>query len=69
MADKQVLFVGETWTVTKFHTKGFDVVSLGGFDDFSVYLKNGLAPYDDIKITHIPNHLVLSAFPQTMEQI
>jgi len=69
MADKHVLFVGETWTVTKFHTKGFDVVSLGGFDDFSVYLKNGLAPYDDIKITHIPNHLVLSAFPQTMEQI
>jgi uncharacterized membrane protein len=69
MAQKNVLFVGETWTVTKFHTKGFDVIPLGGFEDFSVYLKKGLAPFQDINITHIPNHLVLSAYPQTIEQI
>jgi len=69
MVQKNVLFVGETWTVTKFHTKGFDVVPLGGFEDFSVYLKKGLAPFQDINITHIPNHLVLSAYPQTIEQI
>ncbi len=69
MVQKNVLFVGETWIITKFHTKGFDVVPLGGFEDYSVYLKEGLKPFKDINITHIPNHLVLSAYPQTMEQI
>jgi uncharacterized membrane protein len=69
VVQKNVLFVGETWTVTKFHTKGFDVIPLGGFEDFSIYLKKGLEHFKDINITHIPNHLVLSAYPQTMEQI
>ena len=69
MALKKVLFVGETWTVTKFHTKGFDVIPLQGYEDFSVYLTNSLAPFKDISITHIPNHLVLSTYPETMEQI
>ena len=65
----KVLFAGETWAVTKIHTKGFDVVQLGGFDDYSVYLKRALAKYQDIDITHIPNHLVLSQFPQTLEEL
>jgi len=69
MAQKNVLFVGETWIVTKFHTKGFDVVPLGGYDDFSVYFKKGMEPFKDVNIDHIPNHLVLSAYPQTMEHI
>jgi len=65
----KVLFVGETWAVTKIHTKGFDVVRLGGFDDYSVYLKNALERYPDIKITHLPNHLVLSQFPASLEEL
>ena len=71
MADvkTKLLFVGETWTVTKIHTKGFDVVELGGFDDYSVFLKDALKQYPDIEITHIPNHLVLSEFPQSLEQL
>ncbi len=69
MSKKNVLLVGETWIVTKFHTKGFDVVPLGGYEDFSVYFKDGLKGFEDIEITHIPNHLVLGAFPQTLEQL
>jgi len=69
VAKKNVLLVGETWIVTKFHTKGFDVVPLGGYEDFSVYFKEGLRGFQDIEISHIPNHLVLSAFPQTIEQL
>lgn len=69
MRKKQVLLVGETWTVTKLHTKGFDVVPLGGFEDFSVYFKNAMSDLEDIEISHIPNHLVLSAFPQNLEQL
>jgi uncharacterized membrane protein len=71
MANEKIklLFVGETWAVTKIHTKGFDVVQLGGFDDYSVYLKNALRQYPDIEITHIPNHLVLSEFPQSLDEL
>jgi uncharacterized membrane protein len=69
MSKINVLLVGETWIVTKFHTKGFDVVPLGGYDDYSVYFKKGMEPFEDIAISHIPNHLVMSAYPQTMEQI
>lgn len=65
----KVLFVGETWAVTKIHTKGFDVIRLGGFDDYSVYLKNALKRYPDIEITHLPNHLVLSQFPRSLEEL
>ncbi|MBS3812707.1 cytoplasmic protein [Candidatus Bipolaricaulota bacterium] len=64
-----VLFLGETWTVTKIHTKGFDVVKLGGFDDYSVYLKRGLQEADDIEIDHIPNHEILTEFPEKQSQL
>ncbi len=33
----KVLLVGETWIVSKFHIKGFDVVPLGGYEDFSTW--------------------------------
>lgn len=55
--------------MTKFHTKGFDVVPLGGYEDFSVYFKEPMDEFDDIEVSHIPNHMVLSAFPQKMEQL
>jgi len=69
MAKKRVLLVGETWIVTKFHTKGFDVIPLGGYEDFSVYFRKPMEVYNDVEITHIPNHLVLGTFPQTLEQL
>lgn len=69
MGKKRVLFVGETWNVVKLHTKGFDVVALGGYDDYSVYFTEPMSKFEDIAIVHIPNHLVLSQFPQTTEQL
>jgi len=65
----KVLFLGETWAVTKIHTKGFDTVKLGGFDDMSVYLKGALADDDNIDVTHLPNHLVLSEFPESQSEL
>ncbi len=65
----KVLFLGETWAVTKIHTKGFDVVKLGGFDDYSVYLKEALQDVDDIEIDHIPNHDILRSFPEKQEEL
>jgi len=69
MDQKQVLLVGETWNVIKIHTKGFDVIELGGYDDFSMYFKDPMSKFQDINISHIPNHLVLSQFPKTAEQL
>lgn len=71
MSDQRirVLFLGETWAVTKIHTKGFDTVQLGGFDDMSVYLKGALETAKDIEVTHLPNHRILSDFPESQEEL
>lgn len=65
----KVLLVGETWIVSKFHIKGFDVVPLGGYEDFSTYFREALQKYTDLEIDHLPNHFVLSMFPQTLEEL
>ena len=69
MTRRKVLFVGETWNVTRIHTKGFDVVELGGYEDFSVYFKEPMRQFPEIEITHIPNHLVVSTFPQSPAEL
>jgi uncharacterized membrane protein len=69
LAARRVLLVGETWNVTRIHTKGFDVVELGGYEDFSVFFRDAMASPPDIEVTHIPNHLVLSSFPSTVDEL
>lgn len=69
MATRRVLLAGETWTVTRIHTKGFDVVELGGYEDFSVFFRDAMAKDPDVEVTHIPNHLVTSTFPATVEAL
>jgi uncharacterized membrane protein len=69
MTRRKVLFVGETWNVTRIHTKGFDVVELGGYEDYSVYFKEPLRLFPEIEITHIPNHLVGSTFPRSPAEL
>ena len=64
-----ILLVGETWIVQKFHTKGFDMIPLGGYEDFSQWFRDALSKYSDLDLTHIPNHLVLSEFPKTPEDM
>jgi uncharacterized membrane protein len=65
----KVLFVGETWLVCKFHVKGFDIVPLGGYEDFSIWPKNALKKYPDVNIVHLPNHIALGGFPKTVEEL
>jgi uncharacterized membrane protein len=66
---RRVLLVGETWTVTRIHTKGFDVVELGGYEDFSTFFRNAMGAFPDVEVTHIPNHLVASTFPASVEEL
>ena len=69
MAKRRVLLVGETWTVTRIYTKGFDVVELGGYEDFSTFFREAMGGFPDVEVTHIPNHLVMSSFPTTVEEL
>ncbi len=64
-----VLLAGETWIVHKTHIKGFDKITLGGYEDFSVHFRDAMDDYSEINLTHIPNHLVLSDFPRTPEAL
>jgi uncharacterized membrane protein len=65
----RVLLVGETWIVVKFHVKGFDVVPLGGYEDFSLWFREALQNYPDLEVVHLPNHVALSAFPREVREL
>lgn len=65
----KVMLVGETWIVSKFHIKGFDIVPLGGYEDFGIWLREALDPYPDLHLTHLPNHMVLNMFPKDLEEL
>lgn len=65
----KVLLVGETWIVLKFHVKGFDVVPLGGYEDFSRWFREALQAYSDLEVVHLPNHLVMGVFPKDVDEL
>ena len=43
----KVLLVGETWIVVESHMKGFDVVPLGDYEDFSLWFREALQNGND----------------------
>jgi len=65
----KVLLVGETWFVLKLHIKGFDMVPLGGYENFAIWFLNALKKYEDVDVTHMPNHVALTDFPKTVEEM
>ncbi|MEA2016082.1 MAG: glutamine amidotransferase [Actinomycetota bacterium] len=65
----KVLLVGETWFVLKMHIKGFDMVHLGGYEDFGVWFLKEMSRFEDIEIEHMPNHVALTSFPRTIEEM
>lgn len=68
-ANTKVLLVGETWFVLRMHIKGFDLVPLGGYENFGRWFVEAMARFDDIELEHMPNHVALTSFPRTMEEI
>ncbi|MBN1837444.1 MAG: cytoplasmic protein [Spirochaetales bacterium] len=68
-AKPRVLLVGETWFVLKMHIKGFDMVPLGGYENFGRWFVDALSKFDDIEVEHMPNHVALTSFPSTMQEI
>jgi uncharacterized membrane protein len=65
----RVLFVGEAWPTIELHIKGFDVVPLGGYQDYSVWLKKALGVYQDVEIIHMPNCMASDEFPNTLANL
>lgn len=63
----KVLFAGESWFFTTIETKGFDQFTIGGYqteiDRIIKYLGEGF------EVTHIPSHLVLEHFPETLDEL
>ncbi len=64
-----VLLVGETWFVLKMHIKGFDMVPLGGYENFGVWFMEAMSKFEDIEAEHMPNHIALTSFPSTLKDI
>jgi uncharacterized membrane protein len=65
----KVILVGETWIASKFLIKGLDIVPMGGYKDFATWFKDALKPYSDLEITHIPNHIALTSFPNNLFEL
>jgi uncharacterized membrane protein len=70
MAGKtSILLVGETWFVLTLHVKGFDMFPLGGYENFGVWFMEAMGKFPDIQAEHMPNHVALTSFPSTLEQL
>lgn len=63
----KVLFAGESWFFTTIETKGFDQFTIGGYQTEIGRIHQVMDAYADI--THIPAHLVLEEFPDTVEKL
>ncbi len=67
MEKKKILFAGESWFYTTTETKGFDQFTIGGYQTEIGRIREYMR--DVAEITHIPAHLVLEEFPDTVEKL
>ena len=63
------LHVGETWTTLTIEILGIDMIPIGGYGNFSTWFMEAMSRFSDIQAQHMPNHVALSAFPSTMQEI
>lgn len=63
----KVLFAGESWFFKTIETKGFDEFVIGGYETEIDRVKEYMKEFADI--THIPAHMVLEHFPDTLEEL
>jgi len=63
-----VLFVGESWSVTSTHTKGFDSFTTTAYSEGGGALLEALAT-DDFRVTYMPCHVAVTSFPATRQEL
>lgn len=62
----KILLAGESWTSLGLHLKGFSIYTTGGYEEGGKPLIEALER-EGHAVTYIPNHLVPSTFPNTVE--
>lgn len=64
----KILFVGESWSISQTHIKGFDHATLCRYSEsgspFIEMLKN-----NDIEVDYLPSHIAQIEFPDTAERL
>ena len=63
-----VLFVGESWSVTSTHTKGFDSFTTTEYAEGGAALLDALDT-SDFDVTYMPCHVAAKSFPATREAL
>lgn len=64
----KVLFVGESWSVTSTHTKGFDSFTTTDYQEGGAALLDALDT-DGFDVTYLPCHVAVKSFPSTREEL
>ena len=64
----KVLLAGESWITEEGHTKGFDHVVLGRYEEPGIPFIQTLEGLG-MEVKHYPNHLAQKYFPETVEDL
>lgn len=64
----RVLLAGESWVMHVIHQKGFDSFTTTDYGEGHQFLSAALRA-GGMTVTHLPNHLVASQFPQTAAEL
>ena len=68
MKNIQVLLAGESWVSNSVHLKGWDFFFTNTYEVGISYLQAALVEAE-IELTHIPNHLADTQFPNTYDAL
>lgn len=64
----RVLFVGESWSVTEIHVKGFDSFVTSRYEEAGLVLRGAL-DRDGFSMTYMPSQLAVESFPDSVEEL
>lgn len=64
----KVLFVGESWSVSQTHTKGFDFATLCRYEEYAGPFMDMLRG-EGIEVDYMPSHVAQLKFPMELEEL
>lgn len=68
MANKRILFAGESWATYGIHTKGASSYTTSGYEEGATVLL-GVLRDAGFEVTYVRNHEAVESFPYTTEEI
>lgn len=64
---KKVLLVGESWTKTTIHVKGFDSFVTSEYETGEEFIRGAFEQSEDYEYEHMPAHIAMEEFPYDLE--